>query len=338
MSQSSPLENFPGFRSRDLDESRHSLSQVFCPHELTLNGRGRDLSTRLHEASFGHSALVYISYGTAVSIATDSLGHCYLVQVPIGGSAEIAVGSHRQHFQQDLACVVSPSQSMTMRWSRNCGFYTVRLDRHTVERKLAQLLGQPLQAPLVFHPVFELSSAAGNAWCNAVEFTRRQLQMPLTTATTPLLLRQLEDSLCLHMLLLLPHNYSTQLHHQPARPTPRTIKRACSYINTNIEKNITVEQLAEAADVTAATLTRHFQYYLGEPPIKYIRGKKLEQVHALLQHTTVNQSVTDIALRYGFNHLGRFADYYRRHYGELPSETLRQAQHEVPGELALNNR
>lgn len=337
MSQSSPLENFARFRSRDLDESRHSLSQAFCPHELTLSGRHRDLSTRLHEAAFGHSALVYISYGTAVSIDTDSLGHCYLVQVPVGGSAEIAVGAHRQRFQQDLACVASPSQSMNMRWSSNCGFYTVRLDRHTVEQKLAQLLGQPLQAPLVFEPVFALSSPAGSAWSNAVEFTRKQLQLPLpATASTPLL-RHLEDALCLHLLQLIPHNYSAHLHRQPGDLTPRSIKRACSYINAHIEQGITLEQLAETTGVAAATLTRHFQYYLGESPMKYVRGKKLEQVHALLQHGTADHSVTDIALRYGFNHLGRFADYYRRRYGELPSDTLRQAQDDEPGELARNH-
>ncbi|MEQ8514907.1 MAG: AraC family transcriptional regulator [Chromatocurvus sp.] len=334
MHQTSPLENFPRFRSRDLDESRHSLSKVFCPHELSLSDRGRELSTHLHEADFGHSALIYISYGAAVSIDTDSLGHCYLVQVPVGGSADIAVGSHRQQFQPDLACVVSPSQAMNMCWSKHCGFYTVRLDRHVLEQKLAQLIGQPLQAPLLFDPVFNLRSPAGTAWCNAVEFTRKQLQILLPEASNTPLLLQLEDFLCVHLLQLMPHNYSNQLHRQSTDLTPRSIKRACNFVNANLEQSITLEQLAQSAGVTAATLTRHFQHYLGEPPMKYIRGKKLERVHALLQRSTADHSVTDIALQYGFNHLGRFADYYRRRYGELPSDTLRKTGERQSGTWA----
>lgn len=324
MSQSNPLENFPRFQSRDLDESRQSLSQVFCPHALILKGSGQKLSTHLQEAPFGHSALVYISYGAEVSIDTDSLGHCYLIQTPVRGSAEIAVDSRTSLFRQNLACVVSPSQSMNMQWSKDCAFYTVRLDRHTVEQKLSQLLQQPLQAPLLFEPVFELSSAAGKAWCNAVEFTRRQLHANLPDASIVPLLRQLEDSLCLHLLLLIPHNYVAQLKRQGSCVTPRSISRACAYINANIQRPITLQQLGESAGVTAATLTRHFQSYLGDPPMKYIRDKKLERVHELLQHRTASESVTDIALQYGFNHLGRFANYYRRRYGELPSDTLRQ--------------
>ena len=36
-----------------------------------------------------------------------------------------------------------------------------------------------------------------------------------------------------------------------------------------------------------------------------------------------NSSVTQIAARWGFGHLGRFAAGYRKSFGEHPSETLR---------------
>jgi AraC-like DNA-binding protein len=37
-------------------------------------------------------------------------------------------------------------------------------------------------------------------------------------------------------------------------------------------------------------------------------------------------TVTDVALKWGFNHLGRFSGFYVRQFGEAPSETLRVAR------------
>jgi AraC-like DNA-binding protein len=37
-------------------------------------------------------------------------------------------------------------------------------------------------------------------------------------------------------------------------------------------------------------------------------------------------TVTMVALRYGFAHLGRFSAYYQRTYGEPPSITLRRGR------------
>ncbi len=36
-----------------------------------------------------------------------------------------------------------------------------------------------------------------------------------------------------------------------------------------------------------------------------------------------NLSVTDVAFKWGFTHLGRFSQEYKRRYGELPSSTRR---------------
>ena len=39
-------------------------------------------------------------------------------------------------------------------------------------------------------------------------------------------------------------------------------------------------------------------------------------------------AVTDIALRWGFTHFGRFAESYRARYGMTPRDTLRAARGE----------
>jgi AraC-like DNA-binding protein len=56
----------------------------------------------------------------------------------------------------------------------------------------------------------------------------------------------------------------------------------------------------------------------------YVREVRLERARAdLMSDDPSLGSVTDIALKWGFAHLGRFAVEYKRRFGESPSATLR---------------
>jgi AraC-like DNA-binding protein len=55
----------------------------------------------------------------------------------------------------------------------------------------------------------------------------------------------------------------------------------------------------------------------------FLRERRFEAARAALEAATPErETVTDIALRHGFSHLGRFSAEYRRRFGERPSETL----------------
>jgi transcriptional regulator GlxA family with amidase domain len=57
----------------------------------------------------------------------------------------------------------------------------------------------------------------------------------------------------------------------------------------------------------------------------YLRALRLEKVRDTLSAAEPGSvSVTEVAARWGFVHLGRFAGAYSRAFGERPSETLRR--------------
>ncbi|MDO6694747.1 AraC family transcriptional regulator [Aliiglaciecola sp. 3_MG-2023] len=326
MNSNVPLHQFSRFSSTNVDETLRNVTNVFCPHQFELLEHARSFAAQLNEAKFSQSALVYISYGTAVNIQTEQLGNCFLIQVPWQGQAEVAVENVITHIQPGIASVVSPEQAMNMRWSNDCSFFTVRLDRQKVERKLSQLIGHELHDPLTFDTKFDLTTAEGKSWMNAVNFAKQQLELPLNPIIAKPLLQQIEDTLCLMLLQLPHHNYRDKLNVGHDNVTPRSVKRARDYIHDNIHLDISLEQLAMVTGVVPSTLNKHFSHFIGQSPMKYIRGQKLAAVHEVLQSSNENVSVTDVAIKYGFNHLGRFAEYYKRRYGERPSDTLQRSK------------
>ena len=92
------------------------------------------------------------------------------------------------------------------------------------------------------------------------------------------------------------------------------------YINEHPEDEITTADLAAVAALSPRAIQAGFRDLLGVPPTAYLRGVRLDRVHLELAS---GGSATDVATRWGFFHLSRFAEQYRKRFGALPSETAR---------------
>jgi transcriptional regulator GlxA family with amidase domain len=95
------------------------------------------------------------------------------------------------------------------------------------------------------------------------------------------------------------------------------------YIEANADSDLTPEVLARNAGVSVRTLHAAFHEQLGESPMAYVRRIRLGRVRAeLLRSDPSKVRVTDVAAKWGFFHLSRFAEQYREQFNELPSATL----------------
>jgi len=98
------------------------------------------------------------------------------------------------------------------------------------------------------------------------------------------------------------------------------------YAVERLADSLTMATLARAAGVSARTLQDGFQKFRGYSPMQYLREQRMLAVRRELMAPKHATSVTDIALKWGMNHLGRFSAYYSNQFGEMPSETLRMAR------------
>jgi AraC family ethanolamine operon transcriptional activator len=85
----------------------------------------------------------------------------------------------------------------------------------------------------------------------------------------------------------------------------------------------TIVDICRLLGVSERTLQYAFRSYVDMSPLAYLRLCRLNQVRASLRASDpLATTVTAVAMRFGFMHLGRFAIEYRRMFGEAPSATL----------------
>lgn len=105
---------------------------------------------------------------------------------------------------------------------------------------------------------------------------------------------------------------------------PRDVKVAVELLKRHPSREHSIDELAAACGVARRTLEKHFRRFTGRTPSQVRRAVRLDHVRRELLRASPDASVTDIAERCGFNHLGRFAAAYRERYGEAPSATLQR--------------
>ena len=112
---------------------------------------------------------------------------------------------------------------------------------------------------------------------------------------------------------------------RPRIPREEIIRRAEELLEQSDGKRVLVEELAASAHVSKRTLRTAFNEYFGIGPIRYLQLRQLHRVRGALRAADPEaESVSGILVAFGEWEHGRFAACYRRHFGELPSETLRR--------------
>ncbi len=108
-----------------------------------------------------------------------------------------------------------------------------------------------------------------------------------------------------------------------ARHRDALVRRAEDYLKAHLERPFDSRALALALGVGERQIERLFRDAYGHGPCHWRQLARLNRARTALLHADERGTVTDIALRFGFSHLGRFSILYRHVFGECPKDTLR---------------
>jgi AraC-like DNA-binding protein len=95
------------------------------------------------------------------------------------------------------------------------------------------------------------------------------------------------------------------------------------YIESHYQDAVHIEDLCRVSAVGVRTLQRYFREYFDLPVSQYLKTVRLDSARREL--VTANSSettVTNIAMKHGCTHLGRFSVEFRERFGVSPHEVL----------------
>lgn len=109
-----------------------------------------------------------------------------------------------------------------------------------------------------------------------------------------------------------------------SRTRVRAVRLALDVMEANVEENPPIGDICDCAEVSERTLNRAFNERFDIGPKAYFLRMRLSRMRHDLLHAGDSETISDIANRWGFWHMGQLAREYGKQFGELPSETIRK--------------
>lgn len=91
------------------------------------------------------------------------------------------------------------------------------------------------------------------------------------------------------------------------------INKTFDYIESNLEKPFTLEELATIANFSKFHFNRIFQSIVGETPFQFILRVRLEKAATLIL-STKNESISEIAIKCGFSDISIFSRNFKSYF------------------------
>jgi len=226
-----------------------------------------------------------------------------------------------------LALSVPDVKSISYSGDREHGHVTLEFDVAFVQKTLSAIFEGAALRNIELSPQLNLASPAGQmleAMAQAVGAGMRDASVRSDKS-----MALLGESILRLVLLNFRHGLGDRLLRRQMNSTPRQIREALDFMHANMHQPLTLSDVAEAVGVSVRSLQYGFHRFRNVTPQAYLRQIRLEAVQAELSSPLNALSVKDVALKWGFAHMGHFAARYRAAYGEPPSETARSARAET---------
>ncbi|WP_211226849.1 helix-turn-helix transcriptional regulator [Amycolatopsis benzoatilytica] len=327
-----PLARHSRLATASVDEFCGQASKLLTAHRIR-RADAVDASPfrgQVRAVQIADLQLIYLEQGVNVQVDIRDPIDYYDLMLAVSGTNELV--SDRGESTQITrlhGALLSPRRRAQMRMDATYRQLHVRIERHALERRLEDLIGPVSSSPVIFDLPVDLESPRLATWMSSLRLLLSDLDQDNGMTAHPLAAASWQDLLITGLLLAQPSNFTAALHDcDPPKAHRRLLREALDYCEQRVAEPVTVGEIARHVGASVRSLQRAFQDDLGISPTNYLQSLRLARVRQdlLTADSSSPDSVTEVALRWGFVHLSRFAAAYRRRYGEAPSDTRSRAR------------
>lgn len=261
-----------------------------------------------------------LTLDTEVVLDGEETPDAYTVVITVNGRNQIAIGRETVPSRHVLT---GPETRFRTSFDHP-DILMLRVGKQLVADAMRERIGEAPTSTLRFDPAIVETSGMGQ-WIRLLHTFSETAASGLFDRS-PLAAAHFEKLLLHGLLDTQPHSLSGELAQDRPRPKSTALRRAMTYCQEHAAEAVSIGDLAVAARISVRALQLAFRTELGLTPLEYLRRVRLDHVHqdlVAIAQGRAEGTVTDVALRWGFTHLGRFSGLYRETYGKLPSETAR---------------
>ena len=322
--RNNPLASFPIISTPDIEEAQAMIcNEVMYMRLKPVHDRHR-FHLEMNAVNLGRTMVGYNHYTSDILADCGEVGDVFLLSIGTGSPSVYHLDDEFVVCTEQGA-VISPSRRLSVDRPAGSGILIIKAGADALEERFREVTDRRPGQPLVFERSVDLTRGVGAQARRLLEFLLADTQHDDAVLDNPLVRAGLDD-LLLNALLALPNTHSDALLGGRRLPgAPRVVRHAEEFMDAHATEPITISDLVAHCGCSRRALFGAFRRYRGYTPLQFLSDCRLKAARRALQNPVPGETVASIAYGCGFVHLGRFAEAYRQRFGELPSETLRQA-------------
>lgn len=310
------------FFGTDPDALSQALSTVAPPIKVERVAN-QAMSFECELVSAGPLSFGFCTYKGDFWCKRESDSGKFVVFFPLQGNASFKRGNETFESTPGNGLIADGTADSNVRFVGPRQHLVMIIEQKEMINRLRGMLETPARGPIDFNPSIDLTSGSGLMLKDLAEATFSGLARDAALRQSPLALSNLTNAITSLLLETVPHRFSDELGRAAPSPSPRHVKRAVAFMQANLSRPISLDDIAAACNVGVRSLQKWFRDFKMTTPMAYLQHLRLEAAHRELQLASPGLTIAAIAPKWGFGHAGRFAAEYKLRFGQSPSQTLR---------------
>lgn len=315
------------FGTADPETAYEMIRSRYTDSRFRISGHREQFELHLHGTDTDRFSVERMRQTVAFHTSAAPSGALFVAR-PSAGRCDVRTDRGQERFGTGETVLVDPVRPLEV-WLDDVDYDVVRLDLDATARIAAELSGLPPEG-VRFWLSRPVSEGRERQWHGAAEHVRRDVLGDPEIAASPIARAEAFRLLATSLVLAFPNSALEALEdgtrRGPGRVEPAVMRRAVDYVERHAHEPIDVADIATAAGIGSRGLQQSFRKYRDTTPLAHLRAVRLERAHRDLRDgdPARGDTVSAVARRWGFTHLGRFTAAYRERFGHTPSDTLRR--------------